>query len=578
MFFQQWLAPQKKTGDAAPKTVPTIVQAFAGIASSTTGDSPVMKAPDADTSPTSVPTASNADASATPIPNPPKLAVLNSAAALNTTTGAAEIKKLDDELAKNGEGEYASWARLRAGLIEQYILKNDTAAVKRYEEVINLRASDAVTAQAIYQKGDLLWHKSTTGGKEPSYDAAKTLELLVHNGRGSSAFLDLGIYVPADATNAAKIPSALPAAFELKKVRDLHGDWKNPVPMGILERVNEYYSHTTFYKIFDNMVKVFGSSPNYSYGVSILVFAIFTRLLLQPLNKKQYDSMKGMQLIAPEMKKIQEKYKNKKDQDSQVKMMAEIRALQKSHGVNPMLGCGLAAVQIPVFFYVVSPFIQHYEAKMELVGASFLWIHNLARPDIPLLVVYALSQFLSMRLSSTPPADEQQKQMQTMMMFFPIAVPFFLLTWPSAFTLYWMVFNIMSMVFQYRMMKAADPSKRLVKTLVGQPFIPQIVNPAPSSDVIPARPKDGKAVRIEQKNTNRASQNKVQSNNGTLTEAKSPNGTAKNGSVKNGSANGSGGTAESAEDAGESPSSIVMTGSRNGGSSSGGRARRRRRH
>jgi YidC/Oxa1 family membrane protein insertase len=176
-----------------------------------------------------------------------------------------------------------------------------------------------------------------------------------------------------------------------------------------------------------------------------------------------------------------------------MRMMTEIRALQKSHGVNPMMGCGLAAVQIPVFFYVVSPFIQHFEARMELVGASFLWIHNLARPDVPLLIMYAISQFASMRLSSTPPADEQQRQMQMMMLFFPFAVPFFLLSWPSAFTMYWMTFNILSMYFQYNMMKKADPSKRLWHQLVMQPLIPKIVtadaNGTPTG-AIPPRPKN----------------------------------------------------------------------------------------
>ena len=54
--------------------------------------------------------------------------------------------------------------------------------------------------------------------------------------------------------------------------------------------------------------------------------------------------------------------------------------------------------------------------------------------DYPLLAAYAISQFVSMRLAATPAADQQQKTMQQMMVIFPFIMPFFLRTWPSAFT------------------------------------------------------------------------------------------------------------------------------------------------
>jgi YidC/Oxa1 family membrane protein insertase len=415
---------------------------------------------------------------------------------LDKTKAASEILDLDKQIKANETDGLSYWARLRSGLIQQYVLKDTKAALTRYDEIAAANKSDAVGAQAAYQKGDLLWVQSSTGGK-PSQEAAKALETLVHRGRSSTEFLDQKIFVPAQA--GAEV-TALPLAWEQKAIRELHGTLDDTDTRGILERVDAYYSTTLFHKIFAGAAKAFGNNPAYSYGLAILAFALVTRVVLQPLNKKQYDSMRGMAVIAPEMKKVQDKYKNKKDQESQMRMMNEIRALQKSHGVNPMLGCGLAAVQIPVFIFVVSPFIQHFEARLELVNASFLWINNLARPDIPLLVLYALSQFASMRLASTPPADDQQRQMQLMMLFFPFAVPFFLLAWPSAFTMYWMAFNILSMFFQYRMMKAADPTKRLWTQLVTQPLIPQIVVADPSAvpaGAIPPRPKKGRAESVK---------------------------------------------------------------------------------
>jgi YidC/Oxa1 family membrane protein insertase len=485
---------------------------------------------------------------------------------LDKTTGAAEVVKLQAAIKADESDDYSYWARLREGLIQQYALKNGTEAVKLYDEVVQHNASTDISAQATYQKGDLLWRQDMAKSGKPSPDAAKALENLIHRGRGSSAFLDLKINIPADelpamtstAAATAADPLAVPTGWKLETVRDLHGTATAPHPDGILERVDLYYSTTLYHKIFDAAVRALGNNPSYSYGIAILIFAICTRLLLQPLNKKQYDSMRGMAIIAPEMKKIQDRYKNKKDQESQIKMMNEIRALQKSHGVNPMLGCGLAAVQIPVFFYVVSPFIQHFEARMELVGASFLWIHNLARPDIPLLVLYAFSQFASMRLSSTPPADDQQRQMQMMMLFFPFVMPFFLLSWPSAFTMYWMTFNILSMFFQFRMMKKADPSKDLIDQLFKQPLIPKIVT-APdspggsvSAGAVPPRPKNASGrstLREDAVKTLSPERPKNGAGANGSSNGASPNGTAENGnaapqaftssSALNGHANGS---------------------------------------
>lgn len=490
---------------------------------------------------------------------------------LDKTAATAEITKLDAQIKANDADDLAYWSRLREGLIQQYVLKDSKAALKLYEELAKHHGSTDVSAQAAYQQGDLLWRQAIAKDGKPSSEAATALESLIHRGRGSSAFLDLQIYVPkneiapasaASASIAQTDPLALPAAWELKTVRDLHGSAANPYPNGILERVDQYYATTLYHEIFEAAGKMLGNNPAYSYGLAILVFAALTRLLLQPLNKKQYDSMRGMAVIAPEMKKIQDRYKNKKDQESQMKMMNEIRALQKSHGVNPMMGCGLAAVQLPVFFYVVSPFIQHFEARMELMGASFLWIHNLARPDVPLLGLYALSQFASMRLSATPPADDQQRQMQMMMLFFPFVMPFFLLSWPSAFTMYWMTFNFLSMLFQFRMMKKADPSKNLIDQLIRQPLIPKITevpaNPAAVPGAVPPRPKSasGRATLREE-----------------AVKTLAPEGAGANGATANGIAsNGSGGDGNGEPAAFSSSNALngVLDGSGVSGSSNAG--------
>lgn len=418
-----------------------------------------------------------------------------------------EIDRLEKEIAKNTGDETAMWSKLRIGLIQQYVLgtlKEDTRSSGMlgfgpkvtyfpiYDEVAQGAYGKPVAAQAIYQAGDLLWRRSTRNGAAPSQSSANILESLVHKGRGSSEFLDHKIFVPKQ-VDPAKVPleGVPPEGFKEVRVGDLRGTLETANPQGVLDRVNQYYAqNSTFYRIFDSVVGFLGDNRSFSYGLAILIFAVFTRVVMQPIYKRQYDSMKGMALIAPEMKKIQEKYKGKTDQESQMAQMKAMRQLQQKHGVNPLMGCGLALLQMPIFFLIVYPMIQHFEPKMELAGATFLWINSLSRPDIPLLILYGISMFFSFRLSSTPPTDEMQRQQQMIMAFaFPVIFPLFLLTYPSAFTMYWMTYNMVSTVFQWRMMKAADPSKSFVKALMGT----GLAVADGSNDAVPARPAKAEA-------------------------------------------------------------------------------------
>ena len=457
--------------------------------------------------------------------------------ALTEVQAIAEEKKLQADITKNAQDPYSYWARLRKGLIQQYVLKNLESKERKggflgmgarvkyfpaYDEIISKASGDAIDAQALYQTGDLLWRQSTQNGGLPSQEAATALEALVHKGRGSSAFLDQQILVPAE-VEPAKVPleSVPPGGFKLVKVRELRGNDSVRNPQGLPDRVNTFYSTSAYYRLFDSVVNLFGANPRYSYGLAVLFFAIITRALLQPLTKRQYDSMKGMAVIAPEMKKIQEKYKGSTDPQGQVQMMKEIKALQQRHGVNPMMGCGYALIQMPIFFVFVYPLIQHYEPKMELVGASFLWIQSLARPDWPLLVLYGISMFFSFRLSSTPPTDDMQRQQQMIMSFiFPVMFPFFIATYPSAFTMYWMTYNMVSTFFQWRMMKAADPKKNIIKSLMGADL--RVVNA--TADAVPARP-GGKTPELK---AVESSEPPVSSNG--AAKNGSSNGSAKNGS------------------------------------------------
>jgi YidC/Oxa1 family membrane protein insertase len=165
-----------------------------------------------------------------------------------------------------------------------------------------------------------------------------------------------------------------------------------------------------------------------NYGVAIILMTMIVRLAMFPLGRKQALAAKKMQDLQPYLKEMQEKFKD--DKEAQTK---ETWALYKRHGVNPVSGCLPALIQLPIFVGLW----QALNNSVSLRHANFLWIENLAAPDmllkfpttLPLLgdylnvlpfVVVALMLVQTKLFSppaTTPEAEQQQKMMKIMMIF-----------------------------------------------------------------------------------------------------------------------------------------------------------------
>ncbi len=218
------------------------------------------------------------------------------------------------------------------------------------------------------------------------------------------------------------------------------------------------------YQIMHGLVAMTGSQPAFSYGLALILLAFLVKIILWPLTKKQYASMREMQRMQPMVKELQAKYKDAPP-DKKVELNQKVMALYKEHGVNPFAGCVPMLMMLP-FFFLVFTMIQLYELAFS--KGQFLWIgsplslsdtkffgHNLfgrslADPDIPLLAMYAVSNYVTMRL--TPATDPQQQQQQNTMALMMSGFFFFMFisySWPSAFVLYWLALNLISIWQQY---------------------------------------------------------------------------------------------------------------------------------
>jgi len=211
-----------------------------------------------------------------------------------------------------------------------------------------------------------------------------------------------------------------------------------------LRKLDELHRDATLYKIMDFLVSALGKNPSYSYVLALVVLVILVRLPLWPITNAQFKSMKKMQELQPRLVEIQRKYKS-----DPRKLQRETARLFREEKVNPFSGCLLTLIQWPVFFL---PYfmIRDYAYQFHKVG--FLWIKSLAKPDFPLFIIYTISLFVSMWLTS--PSDPQQRQqsmmMSIMMLFFFIMFFRFL---PSAFIFYWLILNIATTIQQWLIMR-----------------------------------------------------------------------------------------------------------------------------
>lgn len=110
-----------------------------------------------------------------------------------------------------------------------------------------------------------------------------------------------------------------------------------------------------------------------SLGIAIILFTIFVRLCMLPLAIKQQKSMAKMQEIQPQIKKIQEKYKDNKDPEVQKKMQMETQKLYSENKVNPLSGCLPLFIQMPIFV-ALSYIMNHAYLFVDKLGAIYTQI------------------------------------------------------------------------------------------------------------------------------------------------------------------------------------------------------------
>jgi YidC/Oxa1 family membrane protein insertase len=220
--------------------------------------------------------------------------------------------------------------------------------------------------------------------------------------------------------------------------------------------------------VFEEVLVFFHDSVGLGWGFSIVALTVTIRALLLPLTLKQVKSMQGLQRIAPEMKKLQEKYK-----DDRQRLNQEMMKLYQEHKVNPFASCLPLLAQLPVFialFYLLQDDLRFEicPEKQPQTGdsvpcgsnadSSFFFIPDITDNAtggvlITLIVLYVGSQLASSLLMSVT-ADRNQR-----MIF--LALPFvfipFIINFPAGLLVYWITTNLWTIVRQVIVRKTVGP-------------------------------------------------------------------------------------------------------------------------
>ena len=231
-----------------------------------------------------------------------------------------------------------------------------------------------------------------------------------------------------------------------------------------------------------------GPSEGITWVLSIVGLVIVVRAALIPLFVRQIKSQRKMMEIAPELRKVQEKYKGKKDQLSREAMSRETMALYKKHGTTPVSSCLPILVQMPIFFSLFSVLsgikvnaekglggvglmspeltLEFYNAKLfgvaslhESLVDAINFKHAGWEATVVILVIlvvlmiasqfYTQLQIISKNLSPEAKTGQAYQMQRIMLYILPLGFIFSGVFFPLGVVIYWFVSNLWTMGQQF---------------------------------------------------------------------------------------------------------------------------------
>lgn len=234
------------------------------------------------------------------------------------------------------------------------------------------------------------------------------------------------------------------------------------------------FNELLYNPLLNALMGLYSVIPGNDLGVAIILLTIIIRLLLYPLNDKALRSQKVMQDLQPDIKAVQEKYKN--DKEGQAKAMMELYRVKK---INPFSGCLMLLIQLPILIALYWVFIAGLDPEKSInlysfipnpgaINTMFLGFLDLSKNSPLLAILTGVSQFLHSRMvmhKQDAGAKDQKKDAQSDMMrmmrlqmlyFFPVFIVIIAWNFPAGLPLYWLTMTVFSVGQQYLINKKLE--------------------------------------------------------------------------------------------------------------------------
>jgi len=215
-----------------------------------------------------------------------------------------------------------------------------------------------------------------------------------------------------------------------------------------------------------------------AWGGAIVGLVVVIRILLIPLFVKQINAQRGLQILSPEIKKIQAKYKGKTDPESRQKQQQEMMKLYRDNGTNPLASCLPILLQAPIFFALfhvlngigqdppdgkayLTTSLAKQASEATIFGAplsdKFLGADSLHVQIVcaVMIVLMSATTFLTQKqlMSKNMPADAMNnpfaQQQKILLYVFPLVFAVSGVNFPIGVLLYWLTTNLWSMGQQF---------------------------------------------------------------------------------------------------------------------------------
>jgi YidC/Oxa1 family membrane protein insertase len=216
--------------------------------------------------------------------------------------------------------------------------------------------------------------------------------------------------------------------------------------------------------VCEQVLLFFHDTVGASWGMAIILLTLTVRLVLLPLTLRQAKSMQRLQVLAPEIKKIQAKYKDDKQRQQQ-----EMMRFYQENKVNPLASCLPLVVQFP--FFIALYFMLRTDLRQDICGqtakvcgdvaensAQFLFIPDLTAAatgaTLAVLVVLYVGSQLASGVLSTAAMDKNQRML---MLALPFVFVLFIINFPAGLLVYWITTNLWTIAQQLIVRRTVGP-------------------------------------------------------------------------------------------------------------------------